>query len=168
MVLARIVLFVVLLIMFVRLMRREALFLPLPMDTVKKIMSLANVRKGDVVYDLGCGDGRILIESARRGANVVGVENSRILAWLCRRNVDKSGMEKKIKIIRGNLFEQNLKNATVVVVYLSQKLNDKLKPKLENKLKRGTRVVSADHEFVGWKEIKKEKAGHFYLHLYKV
>lgn len=144
-----------------------AVFIPLPRNTIKKILKLAKVGRRDVVYDLGCGDGRVLIEAARRGAKAVGVENNPLVYWLCKKNVERSNLGKKIKIIYGDMFKQNLHDATVVVVYLSQNLNNKLQPKLERELRTGTRVVSADHTFA-WKEIKRIKTGHFYTHLYKM
>jgi len=144
-----------------------AIFVPLPRSTVKKILKLAKVSKKDVVYDLGCGDGRVLIEAAKMGARAVGIENNPLLCWLSKLNVEKNNLGNKIKIIRENFFKQNLHDATVIVVYLSQKLNDRLQPKLERELRAGARVVSADHTFA-WKEIKRIKTGHFYSHLYKI
>jgi len=144
-----------------------AVFIPLPRSTIKKILRLAKVGRKDVVYDLGCGDGRVLIEAAKMGARAVGVENNPLLCWLSKLNVEKNNLGNKIKIICGNFFRQNLRGATVVVVYLSQKLNDRLQAKLERELCASTRVVSADHTFK-WKEIKRIKTGHFYSHLYKI
>jgi len=145
----------------------SAIFIPLPRSTVKKILRLAKVSKKDVVYDLGCGDGRVVIEAARMGAKAVGIENNPLLYCMCKRNVEKSNLANRIKIIHGNFFKKDLHDATVVVAYLTQKVNDCLQPKLERELRAGTKVVSADHTFK-WKEIKRIKTGHFYTHLYKI
>jgi len=145
----------------------RAIFIPLPRSTVKRILRLAKVGKKDVVYDLGCGDGRIVIEAARMGAKAVGMENNPLLYWMCKRNVEKSNLAKRIKLIRGNFFKKDLHDATVVVAYLTQKVNERLQPKLERELHACTKVVSADHTFA-WKEIKRIKTGHFYTHLYKI
>jgi len=137
--------------------------IPLPRSTVKKMLKLAKVGRKDVVYDLGCGDGRVLIEAARIGAKAAGIENNPLMFWICRKNIEKNNSGKKV--IYGDMFKQNLHNATVVVVYLSQRLNDRLQKKFEQELQKGTRVVSADHT-LKWKEIKRIKTGHFYTHLY--
>jgi len=139
--------------------------IPMPRSTAEKILKLAKVGRKDVVYDLGCGDGRILIQAAKMGAKAVGIENNPLLFWLCKRNVKKSRLQ--IQLIRGNFFKQDLHQATVVVAYLSQNLNNRLEKKLERELKTGTRIVSADHTFA-WKEIKRIKTGHFNTHLYKM
>jgi 16S rRNA A1518/A1519 N6-dimethyltransferase RsmA/KsgA/DIM1 with predicted DNA glycosylase/AP lyase activity len=147
-------------------LKYSAVFIPMSRSTVKKILNIAKVGKGDVVYDLGCGDGRVLIEAAKKGARAVGIENNPLLYWICKRNVRESNFTNRIKVIRGNFFKKNLSEATVVALYLSQRLNNRLQPKLEREL-HNCRVVSADHTFT-WKEIKRIKTGHFYTHLYKI
>lgn len=161
--------FVICVWLLYKLIRQEAIFVFLPMGTVREILKLANIRKNDVLYDLGCGDGRIVISAAKEyGIKAVGIEKNDFLVWICKRKVKKNNLEDKVKIIKDDIFNQNLSNATIVVMYLTQKLNDKLKPKLEKELKKGTRVISASHIFKGWKEIKKIKTGHFYTYLYEI
>jgi predicted RNA methylase len=158
-----------LLIALKSLVTQSGFFVPLPMGTVKKILKLADIRKNDVLYDLGCGDGRIIISAAKEyGIKSVGIEKNSFLAWVCRRKIKKNNLEDKVKVIQDDIFNQDLSKATIVVMYLTQKLNDKLKPKLEKELKKGTRVISASHVFKGWKEIKKIRTGHFYTYLYKI
>jgi predicted RNA methylase len=133
------------------------------------MLKLAKIRKSDVLYDLGCGDGRILIAAAKKyGVKAVGIEKNKFLAWLCRKNIKKNRLEDKVKLIENDFFRINLRKATVLTVYLTQKINDKLKSKLEKELKKGCRIISADHIFKGWEEIKRIKTGHFYIHLYKI
>ena len=155
--------------MWLKLVFSEAVFIPLPMTTVRKMLRLAKVKSSDVLYDLGAGDGRVIITAAKEyGCKAVGIERSELVAALCRWNIRKLGLKDKIKLIEGNYFDVNLSKATVVMAYLSQKQNNLLLPKLKKELRKGTRVVSASHTFLGLKEIKRIKTGHFYTHLYKI
>jgi predicted RNA methylase len=133
------------------------------------MLKLAKIRKNDVLYDLGSGDGRVVIEAAKTyGVKAIGIEKNILLAWISRIKVRKNGLSDKVKIINDNIFDQDLSGATVMAMYLTQKLNDKLQPKLERELKKGTRIVSASHFFKGWKLVEKIKTGHFYSYLYKI
>ena len=153
--------------MLVKLLRHEAIFIPLPRDTIRQMLKLAKVRSSDVLYDLGAGDGRVAIIAAKEfGCNAVGIEKDRILYWLARRNA--AGLGKRVRIIRGDFFKQDISDASVVAIYLSGKLNEQLKAKLKRELKKGTRIVSASHVFKGWKEVGRVKTGHFYTYLYKI
>lgn len=148
--------------LWLELVRNEAPPIPLPKDTIRKMLRLANVKKNDVVYDLGSGDGRIVsIASKEFNAKSIGIEKNRFMVWLSRM---KNPGE---KIIHNDIFKQNISDATVVVMYLSHKLTQRLKPKLL-KLKKGTRIVSTSHPIEGWKEVRKIRTGHFYSYLYKV
>jgi predicted RNA methylase len=141
----------------------------LPKRTIEQMLELAKIKRNDILYDLGCGDGRVLIFAAKKyGIKVVGIEKNLLLFWLCKRNIRKNKLENRIKLIKNDFFKEDLNRATVILVYLSKGINQKLKPKLEKELKKGARVVSADHIFKGWKEIKRVKTGHFYSHLYKI
>jgi precorrin-6B methylase 2 len=152
-----------------KLFRADAIFIPLPKRTIEQMLELAKIKKGDALYDLGCGDGRVLIFAAKKhGIKAVGIEKNPLLFRLSKRNIRKNKLENKIQLVKNDFFKEDLSKATVVLVYLSQKTNDRLKPKLEKELKKGTRIVSADHEFKRWKEIKRIKTGHFYSHLYKI
>ncbi len=148
---------------------QSGFFVPLPMPTIKALLKLAKIKKNDVVYDLGCGDGRVVITAAKEyNANAVGIERSPILYWLSKMNVERNSLQRKVKLIRDDFFKQNLSKASVVIVYLTPRLNKKLKPKLEKELRKGARVVSAAHAFNGWSETGKIKTGHFHSYLYQM
>ena len=133
------------------------------------MLKLAKVKKKDLVYDLGAGDGRVIITAAKEfGCKAVGIERSAFFAAICRWRVKKEGLQDKVKIIEKNYFDVNLSKATVVTAYLSKKQNKLLVPKLKKELKKGTRIVSASHNFPGLKEVKRIKTGHFYTYLYKI
>lgn len=147
---------------------QSGFFVPLPMETVRKILKLAKIRKNDVVYDLGSGDGRVVITAAKDyGVKAIGVEKNPILHWLAKRNVEKNGVLDKVRLVKGNFFKHRLSDANVVIVYLTPRLNAALKPKLEKELKKGSRVISASHVFKGWKEVAKIRTGHFHSYLYQ-
>jgi cyclopropane fatty-acyl-phospholipid synthase-like methyltransferase len=155
--------------MWLKLVLSEAIFIPLPISTIRKMLKLAKVKSSDVLYDLGAGDGRVIIAAAREyGCKAVGIERSSLIAALCRWDIKRSGLKEKIKLIEGNYFDVNLSKATVVTTYLSQKQNNLLVPKLKKELRKGTRIVSASHTFPGLKEIKRIKTGHFYTRIYKI
>ncbi len=159
----------VLLFLWFELIRDEALPIPLPRDTIRKMLKLADVKKNDVVYDLGSGDGRALVIAAKEfRAKSVGIEKNKLLVWLSRWLIRKNNLQYKARIIRGDIFKENLRNADAILMYLSHKLTQKLKPKFEKELKKGTRIVSASHPIIGWKEDRKIKTGHFYSYLYKL
>ena len=154
--------------LWIELVRNEAPPIPLHKDTIRKMLKLAKTTKNDIVYDLGSGDGRALIIAAKEfHAKSVGIEKNRLLILLSRWIIRRNGLNDKIKIIHGNIFNENFSEANVVLMYLSKKLTQKLKPKFEKELK-GTRIVSASHPIIGWKEVKKIKTGHFNSYLYKL
>lgn len=154
---------------WLKLFFAEAIFIPLPMSTIRKMLRLAKLKKSDVLYDLGAGDGRVIIAAAREyGCRAVGIERSMLVAALCRWNIRRSGLEEKVKLIEKDYFDVNLAKASVVTAYLSQRQNGLLVPKLKKELRKGTRIVSASHTFPGLKEIEKIKTGHFYTRLYKI
>jgi SAM-dependent methyltransferase len=118
-------------------------FDPSPMHVVEEMLALAEVRKGDVVYDLGCGDGRIVIAAARRfGARAVGIDidPERIRESVA--NARAAGVQNRVTFRNEDLFEARISEATVVTLFLWPGVNLKLLPKLRRELKPGTRVVS--------------------------
>jgi SAM-dependent methyltransferase len=129
----------------------DVIYVPTPEPVVATMLDLAKVGPGDVVYDLGCGDGRIVVEAAKRGAKkAVGVDIDPERIAEARENVRKAGVEDRVEIREGDLFEMDISDATVVTLYLLPDLNLRLRPKLLA-LKPGTRVVSHAFDMGEWK-----------------
>ena len=147
-------------------------FVPTPLKVVERMLELAKVSHNDVVYDLGSGDGRIVIMAAQKfGAQAVGVELDPKLFRESSERVQKLGLGEKAKIIYGNMFEVNVHPATVMTLYLLPSVNDQIEPKLDKELRSGTRVVSHDFSMNGWDPVKTEQVsdeygGHHTLYLY--
>jgi len=115
------------------------------------MLMLADVKPGEIVYDLGCGDGRIVITAAREfGAYAVGIEIRKDLALKAMKAVEEAGLTDRVKIINANFFDVDISDADVVTLYLTTSANLKVKPKLERELKPGARVVSHEYEIPGW------------------
>jgi tRNA A58 N-methylase Trm61 len=130
-------------------------FVASPLPVVKQMLTLADLKPGEILYDLGCGDGRVVIMAAQDfGARGVGVEMREDLAKQATQKISELGLDGRVKIINGDMFKIDLSQANVVSLYLTTSANDKVKPKLEAELKTGTRVVSHDYEIIGWKPVK--------------
>ncbi len=129
-------------------------FVPSPEIVIRRMLQLANVRSGEVVYDLGCGDGRILIIAAKEfGANAVGIEIRRDLYEQCLKRVRDLKLEDRVKVYHGDFFNYDLSDADVITLYLLTSVNERLRPKLERELRPGARIVSHDFEVPGWRPI---------------
>ena len=116
-------------------------------ETVDRMLDVAGVRPGDVVYDLGCGDGRMVIAAAKKfGTRGVGVDLDPARIREARANAQRAGVDKSITFKVADLFETDLREATVVMIYLLPKVNRRLKPKLFAELQPGARVVSHDFD----------------------
>jgi ribosomal protein L11 methylase PrmA len=121
------------------------------------MLKLAGVKKGDVVYDLGCGDGRIPIAAARDfGARGVGIDIDPQRIDESNANAKKAGVTNMVTFREEDLFEANVSDATVVTLFLWPSVNMKLRPKLLKELKPGTRVVSHSHDMGDWEPEKRE------------
>ncbi|TDA34857.1 hypothetical protein DSO06_04025 [Candidatus Nezhaarchaeota archaeon WYZ-LMO8] len=132
-------------------------FVSTPEHVARRMLELANVGPDDVVYDLGAGDGRIIIMAAKEfKARAVGVEIRKDLYERILERVKTDGLEGKVKVINGDFFQVDISEASVVTLYLLTSVNEKLRPKLERELKVGARVVSHDFEVPGWKPIRIE------------
>jgi predicted RNA methylase len=141
-----------------------------PDEVVRKMLDMVQLRKGEVLYDLGCGDGKIVVMAARDYlAKAFGVEIREDLAATAREQLRKYDLEERAQIIHGNFFEVDLCNANVITLYLTTSANEKLKPKFERELKSDSRVISHDFSITGWKpvEVSEELSGHT-IYLYKV
>ena len=129
-----------------------------PVRVMDRMLELANIKPGDTIYDLGCGDGRIVIAAAMRyKAKAVGVEISPKLASEATAAITKAGLNGRARIIQGDLLETDLSGADVVTIYLATQLNAQLRPRLEKYLHAGARVVSHDYAVPGWKPTRVEK-----------
>jgi ribosomal protein L11 methylase PrmA len=135
--------------------RPDVIYVPTPEAVVEAMLQVANVGKNDIVYDLGCGDGRIPVTAARKyGARGVGIDIDPQRIREANENVAKNKVGDLVKIVQGDLFEQDLSQATVVTLYLLPSLNVKLMPKLMKELKPGTRIVSHAFDMGDWKPEK--------------
>ena len=141
-------------------------YVPSPNPVVEGMLKLAGVKAGDTVYDLGCGDGRIVITAAKTyGAKGVGVDINPERIEEARANAKSAKVEDKVKFEENDLFKANIANATVVTLYLLPDVNVRLKPKLLKELKPGTRIVSHSFDMGDWKPEKDEliEGRHIYL-----
>lgn len=136
-------------------------YVPTPQPVVDKMLDMAKVGKGDVVYDLGCGDGRIVITAAReRGARGVGIDLNPERIAEAKANAASAGVTDKVKFMVGDLFTADFSEASVVTLYLLPDVNRALRPQLWKQLKVGTRVVSHDFDMgPEWPPEKVERIG---------
>ncbi len=142
----------------------EVPFVPTPPEVVDRMLELAEVKRGDVVYDVGSGDGRIVIRAAKRyGVRAVGIEIDRELVESSRENARREGVDHLVEFRRQDAFTVDLSSATVVTLYMMPEFNAKLRPNLE-KLKPGARVVSHDFGIEGWAPAKVERLAGGMLH----
>jgi len=126
-------------------------FVPTRYPVVDEMLRMAKVTKTDIVYDLGCGDGRILVTAAQRfGARGVGYDIDPERIKECHENAQKAGVTDKVKFVLGNLFEADFHEATVMPMYLLPSVNIKLRPKIFRELRPGSRVVSHDFSMENW------------------
>ena len=142
----------------------EVPFVPTPPEVVDRMLELAEVKKGDVVYDIGSGDGRIVISAAKKyGVRAVGIEIDRDLVERSRAQAGVEGVDHLVEIRQQDALTADLTRATVVTLYMMPEFNAKLRPNLE-KLKPGARVVSHDFGIEGWAPAKVERLPGGMLH----
>jgi ribosomal protein L11 methylase PrmA len=134
----------------------DVIFGPTPQEVVEDMLRLANVKKGDVLFDLGSGDGRIPVTAARLyGIRAVGIDIDPERIREAQDNAKKNGVESLVQFRLQDLFEADFREATVVTLYLLPDLNLKLRPRLLAELKPGTRIVSHQFDMGDWKPAKK-------------
>lgn len=130
-------------------------YVPTTERAVEEMLKLANVQKSDVLYDLGCGDGRIVVTAAKKyGTRGVGIDINPVRIEEARANAKKNGVEHLVQFIEGDLYEAKISDATVVTLFLLPSVNLKLRPKLMADLRPGTRVVSNTFDMGDWKAEK--------------
>jgi ubiquinone/menaquinone biosynthesis C-methylase UbiE len=138
--------------------KKLAPYVSSPQPIAERMLQVANLKAGETVYDLGCGDGRIVLTAAKTfKAKGVGVELSEPLVKRAQREVETLGLKERVQIIQGDMMDVSLSDANVVALYLLTEANSQLKPKLARELKPGARVVSLDFKIPGWKAAKEEK-----------
>ena len=149
---------------------RDSPFVPVRGYLVERVMELAEIGPGDVFYDLGSGDGRLVVAAALRGAKAYGVEINPWRVWYSRLMIGVLGLSSKAKIIESDLFRVDLKHATVVSVYLVPKTNERLKVKLKRELGKKARVLSIGFPIEGLRLVKEDRVGVSFgpTRLYKV
>ena len=138
-------------------------FVQTPVEVAKKMIQLADLKPGQVLFDLGAGDGRLVIMAAQEaGASAVGVEMRDDLVERARSEIKKLNLEGKVRVIHGDLFNVDLKEADAVTLYLTTSGNERLRPKLETELKKGAKVISHDFKVGNWKPsvVYNELLGH--------
>jgi protein-L-isoaspartate O-methyltransferase len=133
-------------------------YYPTPETIVEKMLQLGGLKAGEKMFDLGSGDGRIVIMAAQKfHAEAVGVELDRDLCRQSLARIQKLGLDKAVRIVNGDLLKQNYSSADLVTVYLlPESIDNKVLPLLEKQLKKGARVVAHDFEFKAWKPEKVE------------
>lgn len=144
-------------------------FVPMEPEIVERSLKLAEIKPGDVFYELGSGDGRVVTAAALKGAKAIGIEIDKLRVlyssfWL------KIFRIKNAQIINRDIFDVDLSDADIVFTYLLERTNEKLEEKLKKELRPGTRVVGVGFPFPNWRPIKIDPYGPIYgpIHLYKV
>jgi SAM-dependent methyltransferase len=147
----------------------HAPYVPTSHPVVDAMLKLASTKKSDIVYDLGCGDGRIVIAAAKRyGARGVGVDINPKLIQEARANAKREGVESLVQFEEQNVYDVDLKPATVVMLYLLPDINRKLVPKLQKELKPGARIVSHTFDLGDWKPTQIQDKDGERLHLWRI
>ena len=149
-------------------------YVPTPLNVVREMLILAEVGPDDVLYDLGCGDGRILLTAVEEFdiARAVGFELNHRMVEATRLKIEDKALANRVKVVEGNFFEEDLSEASVVTLYLTTSGNAKLKPKFKKELREGARIVSHDFPIVDWVTAKYDHGfytvGSHKIYLYRV
>eukprot|EP00029_Vermamoeba_vermiformis_P009886 TRINITY_DN5081_c0_g1_i1.p1 TRINITY_DN5081_c0_g1~~TRINITY_DN5081_c0_g1_i1.p1 ORF type:complete len:203 (+),score=44.49 TRINITY_DN5081_c0_g1_i1:59-667(+) len=140
---------------------------PSPRIVIQKMLKMANLKKNEVLYDFGCGDGRWCTVAAKEfGAKAVGIELSDRLVQLAREAVTREQVSDKVTILQQNGFTVDLTPANVITLYYLRRGVELLKPKLLRELHPGTRVISVKFPVPGWRPVRRVKMFEYYVHLY--
>ncbi len=144
-------------------------YVPSPINVVRKMLALADAGPGDIVYDLGCGDGRILFTAVEEFdvEQAVGYDLNQHMVDTVERKAKDKGLDDRIWVYNQNFFEAEFREATIITLYLTTSGNAKLMPKFEHELKSGARVVSHDFPVHGW-ETAKQDGGYYILGSHKI
>ncbi|MFW9961921.1 MAG: SAM-dependent methyltransferase [Candidatus Thorarchaeota archaeon] len=141
-------------------------WLPTPKNRVRSMLEFANVNQDDRVFDLGSGDGRIIVMAAKEfGAQSTGIEVDPLRILWSKLAIKRNKLGNKVKVIRGNFFNVSVEDATVVTLYQGYKINMKIRDKLSAELRPGTRVVSYRFTLEGWNPVKTSEEKSVYLYI---
>ena len=145
-------------------------WVPAPLEAVEKMLELAQVGQEDAVYDLGCGDARVLIMAVRRfnARKAVGYEIRQDLIEGSQKEIRNQMLEDQVTVIRDNLLNADLSEASVVTLYLSEGVNEILKPKLETETRPATRIVSLEYPIETWRPARIEICSIGTCYLYRI
>jgi SAM-dependent methyltransferase len=144
-------------------------YVPTPYEVVRAMLKLGGAKSGDFVVDLGCGDGRIVVTAAKEfGARGMGYDLNPERIKEANAGAVEAGVQDKVRFVEKNLFEAEIKDATLVTLYLLPSVNEKLKPRLLKELKPGTRVVSHSFDMGDWKPDKEEDINGRRLYLWTI
>jgi precorrin-6B methylase 2 len=147
----------------------DVIFVPTPQAVVDAMLKMAGVHKGDVVYDLGSGDGRIVVTAAKEyGVKGIGIDINPKRIAEANANAEQAGVTNLVAFHNEDLFEADIREASVVTLYLLTTLNLKLRPKLWHDLKPGTRVVSQTFDMGDWKPEKEEMVEGYNIYLWTI
>ena len=147
----------------------DVVFVGTPEPLVKEMLELGEVGPNDVVYDLGCGDGRIAIAAARDfGARAVCVDIDPVRVDEARENAKRAGVTERVEVRQGDMFDVDVSEATVVTLYLLPSLNERLRPTLRQNLRPGSRVVSQTFHMGGWKPDEVREHGKTSIYLWRI
>ncbi|MEM2850514.1 MAG: class I SAM-dependent methyltransferase [Candidatus Bathyarchaeia archaeon] len=140
------------------------------LEIVRQMLEIAEVGPKDLVYDLGCGDGRILIAAVKdfKAKKAVGYEIRDDIYEIALAEIVKQNLQDRIKLIKGDFFKANISRATVITLYLTTGANEALRPKLEKEARHGARVVSHNYEIPGWQPTCVKKFMGHTIYLYKI
>jgi tRNA G37 N-methylase Trm5 len=134
----------------------EVPYVPTPQNVVDEMLKLGGAKAGDVVYDLGCGDGRIVVTAAQKHkARATGIDINPVRIKEAEENARKAGVTNRVKFIEKNLFDADVRDATLVTLYLLPDVNLRLRPILLKQLRTGSRIVSHSFDMGDWKPDKK-------------
>lgn len=133
----------------------DAPYVPTKMDLIDKVLAAAGVKKDKVFYELGSGDGRVVIEAAKLGAKANGIEQSWMRVWYSRYKSRMEGTNKRTHFCHGNIFDRNYYPADIVYIYLLLPAVHKLEEKLKKELNPGAIVITQTYHFKNWKPFKK-------------
>ncbi len=147
----------------------DVVYVPTPEERVQAMLQMAQLKKGQKLYDLGCGDGRIAVAAARDyGARAVCIDIDPQRIAEARANVKENGVENLVEVRQADLFETDFSDADVVTLYLLPSLNEKLRPQLQRQLKNGARIVSHSFDMGAWKPDQEREVSGARLYLWNI